>query len=106
VNRTIFHKNFKAEPFWWEAHRPQALAEIALPREARDTLFLLAVIGWTVLPHLARLPWWCVALSALVLVWRAHLALGEMLGRHGRDTEANAHLVAALKLATGELKRR
>ena len=38
--------------------------------------------------------------------WRAHLALGEMLGRQGRDTEANAHLVAALKLATGELKRR
>ncbi len=38
--------------------------------------------------------------------WRAHLALGEMLGRQGRDTEANAHLVAALKLATSELKRR
>jgi len=49
-----------------------------LPREARDTLFLLAVIGWTVLPHLARLPWWCVALSALVLVWRAHLALANL----------------------------
>jgi HemY protein len=31
--------------------------------------------------------------------WRAHLALGEMLGRQGRDTEANAHFVAALKLA-------
>jgi HemY protein len=38
--------------------------------------------------------------------WRAHLALGEMLGRQGRDTEANAHFVAALKLATDELKRR
>ncbi len=38
--------------------------------------------------------------------WRAHLALGEMLGRQGRDTEANAHLVAALKLATAELNRR
>jgi HemY protein len=37
--------------------------------------------------------------------WRAHLALGEMLGRLGRDGEANAHLVAALKLATGELGR-
>lgn len=49
-----------------------------LPRDTRDTLFLLAVIGWTVLPHLARLPWWCVALSALVLVWRAHLALANL----------------------------
>jgi HemY protein len=37
--------------------------------------------------------------------WRAHLALGEMLGRLNRDDEANAHFVAALKLATGELRR-
>jgi HemY protein len=37
--------------------------------------------------------------------WRAHLALGDMFGRQGRDSEANAHFVAALKLATGELKR-
>ena len=49
-----------------------------LPRETRDTLFLLAVIAWTVLPHLARLPWWCVALSALVLLWRAYLALANL----------------------------
>ena len=27
-----------------------------LPREARDTLFLLGVIAWTVLPHLSHLP--------------------------------------------------
>jgi len=38
--------------------------------------------------------------------WRAHLALGEMLGRLGSDDEANAHFVAALKLTTEELKRR
>jgi HemY protein len=38
--------------------------------------------------------------------WQAHLALGEMLGRQGRDPEANAHFVAALRLATEELKRR
>jgi len=37
--------------------------------------------------------------------WRAHLALGEMLGRQGRDRDANAHFVAALKLATDELDR-
>jgi HemY protein len=43
---------------------------------------------------------------ALDASWRAHLALGEMLGRQGRDTEANAHFVAALKLATDELRRR
>jgi HemY protein len=38
--------------------------------------------------------------------WRTHLTLGEMLGRLGRSDEANAHFVAALRLATDELKRR
>ena len=38
--------------------------------------------------------------------WRTHLRLGEMLGRLGRAEEANAHFVAALKLATDELGRR
>ncbi len=38
--------------------------------------------------------------------WRTHLALGEMLGRLGRNDEANTHFVAALRLATEELKRR
>ena len=46
-----------------------------LPREARDTLFLLAVIAWTVLPHLTHLPAWCILMTALMLVWRAQLAL-------------------------------
>ena len=46
-----------------------------LPREARDTLFLLAVIAWTVLPHASHLPAWSLALTALVLLWRARLAL-------------------------------
>lgn len=38
--------------------------------------------------------------------WRTHLALGEMLGRLGKKDEANTHFVAALRLATDELKRR
>ena len=38
--------------------------------------------------------------------WRTHLALGEMLGRLGKKDEANTHFVAALRLATEELKRR
>jgi transglutaminase-like putative cysteine protease len=66
-----------------------------LPRDARDTLFLLAVIGWTVLPHLSHLPPWCVALTAAVLLWRARLALngGALPGRWW--------LVATLALAVG-----
>jgi transglutaminase-like putative cysteine protease len=45
-----------------------------LPREARDTLFLLGVIAWTVLPHTQQLPVWCSVLAGTVLLWRAHLA--------------------------------
>ena len=37
--------------------------------------------------------------------WRAHVALGELLAKLGRNDEANAHLAAALKLALGELTR-
>lgn len=47
----------------------------ALPRDARDTLFLLAVIGWVILPHVGNLPWWCTLLAAGVLVWRGVLAV-------------------------------
>ncbi|MCC2675827.1 MAG: putative rane protein [Ramlibacter sp.] len=52
------------------------LARLAsLPRDGRDTLFLLFVIGWVVMPHVAHLPWWCSALVAIVLAWRATLAV-------------------------------
>jgi len=53
------------------------------PRDTRDTLFQLLLIGWTVLPHLAHLAPWCSALTALVLLWRARLALsgGPLPGR-------------------------
>jgi transglutaminase-like putative cysteine protease len=47
----------------------------SLPRDARDTLFLLAVIGWTVLPHAPNLPFWCLVFAFGVLWWRARLAL-------------------------------
>ncbi|MDM0005043.1 DUF3488 and transglutaminase-like domain-containing protein [Variovorax sp. J22G73] len=47
----------------------------ALPRDARDTLFLLAVIALVVLPQVENLPWWCSAITAMVLVWRGMLAV-------------------------------
>ena len=48
-----------------------------LPREARDTLFLLGVIAWSVLPHAEHLPAWAIVLTALVLVWRGRIALAN-----------------------------
>ena len=52
---------------------PRRLA--ALPRDARDTLFLLCVIAIIVLPQVGNLPWWCSALTAVILVWRGALAV-------------------------------
>lgn len=45
-----------------------------LPRDSRDTLFLLLVIATVVLPQVAHLPLWCSGLVAGVLVWRGILA--------------------------------
>jgi transglutaminase-like putative cysteine protease len=49
----------------------------SLPRESRDTLFLLLVIAWVLLPQVAQLPLWCSLTAAAVLVWRGWLALGS-----------------------------
>ena len=46
-----------------------------LPRDTRDTLFQMAVIGWTVAPHLLHLPPWCAAMTLALLAWRTRLAL-------------------------------
>ena len=46
-----------------------------LPRDARDTLFLLVVIGWVILPQVNNLPWWSTVLAGGVLLWRGWLAV-------------------------------
>ncbi|NCT84742.1 MAG: DUF3488 domain-containing transglutaminase family protein [Comamonadaceae bacterium] len=48
-----------------------------LPRDTRDSLFLLAVIGAVIAPHADHLPWWSTALTAVVLGWRAALAVRQ-----------------------------
>ena len=70
---------------------PAALAR--LPRETRDTLFLLLVIGWLMLPQIGALPVWASALAAVVLLWRGWLAFnGRPLPRRW--------VLAAVLLAT------
>ncbi|MFT4195073.1 transglutaminaseTgpA domain-containing protein [Ottowia sp.] len=64
-----------------------------LPRETRDTLFLLAVIAWVMLPQVAHLPAWASALAAGVLLWRGWLAVG------GRPLPGRWVLVALLAVA-------
>ena len=50
-------------------------AAARLPREARDTLFLLTVVGWIVLLQVPHVPLWCSLMAGAVLVWRTFLTL-------------------------------
>ncbi|MEG2977297.1 MAG: transglutaminaseTgpA domain-containing protein, partial [Comamonas sp.] len=67
----------------------------ALPRDARDTLFLLAVIAWILLPQIHQMPWWTSAFAAALLLWRARLALT------GAALPSRWVLASALALAIG-----
>lgn len=66
-----------------------------LPRDSRDTLFLLAVIAWVLLPQISHLPPWCSALAAGMLLWRGRLALGA------RALPGKWWLLGLLALAVG-----
>ena len=50
--------------------KPLLLTIKGLPRDSRDTLFLLLVIAWVLLPQVSNLPMWSSALAASVLLWR------------------------------------
>ena len=49
----------------------------SLPREARDTVFLLVVVAWVLLPLAASLPIWATALAYTLLLWRGVLAVRQ-----------------------------
>jgi protein-glutamine gamma-glutamyltransferase len=65
-----------------------------LPRDARDTLFLLIVIAWIIAPQVGHLPVWCTAMAAAILVWRGWTAL------QGLALPSRWWLLALLVLAT------
>jgi transglutaminase-like putative cysteine protease len=66
-----------------------------LPREARDTLFLLLVIAWVIGPQVNTLPVWCSALAASLLLWRSYIAV------RGHALPSRWWMVGLLLLATG-----
>ncbi|EJE50595.1 transglutaminase-like enzyme, predicted cysteine protease [Acidovorax sp. CF316] len=45
-----------------------------LPRDARDTLFLLFATAWVIAPQVANLPGWASAMAFGMLLWRGWMA--------------------------------
>lgn len=66
-----------------------------LPRDTRDSFFLLGVISAVTVPHADHLPWWSSALTAVVLAWRAVLAWRQ------RPLPKRWWLVAVIAIYTG-----
>lgn len=50
------------------------LLNLSLPRDTRDTLFLLGVVAWLLLMQSPYIPVWCSGLGVAVLLWRGWLA--------------------------------
>ena len=63
MNAEIFHKDFKALPYWWEAHMPSALPEISLPRETRVVIVGAGYAGLSAALELTVLGLDCVVLD-------------------------------------------
>ena len=64
MNAEIFHKDFKAQPFWWEAYKPSAPPEIALPRETRVVIVGAGYAGLSAGLELSSLGLDCLILDA------------------------------------------
>lgn len=71
---TVLHSS----PITDSAHSvsaPFSARMTALPRDTRDTLFLLAVIAWILLPQSGNTPWWTSTFAGGILLWRAWLTI-------------------------------
>lgn len=66
-----------------------------LPRDTRDTLFVLAIIAWVIAPLTPEIPLWCSLLSTAVMVWRGVLAW------RGQPLPSKWWLVGLLALCLG-----
>lgn len=64
MSETIFHKEFRARPFWWEAHEPKPLPDIVLPGEARVVIVGAGYAGLNAALELHRQGLDCVVLDA------------------------------------------
>lgn len=66
-----------------------------LPRDVRDTLFLLLVMASVVLPQVGHLPAWCSFMTFSLMLWRAEFAI------RARPLPSRWWLLALLSIAVG-----
>ena len=52
---SIFHRDFKAKPFWWEAHTPTALPPVELPKDVPVAIVGAGYAGMNAALELAKL---------------------------------------------------
>ncbi len=64
MSSEIFHEDFKAQPFWWEAFKPQALPEIPLPGEVGVVIVGAGYAGLSAALELTALGLDCLILEA------------------------------------------
>ncbi len=78
-------------------NRPTSLRQTlaTLPRDTRDTLFMLGVIAWVIAPQIAHLPWWASSLAAGFLLWRG------VLSWQGQPLPQRWLLLGAVAVAVG-----
>ncbi|MGH6853988.1 MAG: NAD(P)/FAD-dependent oxidoreductase [Aestuariivirga sp.] len=61
---TIFHKDFKPRPYWWEAHEPKSLAQVELPKTVRVAIVGAGYAGLSAALELSRQGLDCIVLDA------------------------------------------
>jgi glycine/D-amino acid oxidase-like deaminating enzyme len=61
---SIFHQDFKARPYWWEAYAPERLPELQIPKEARVAIVGAGYAGLSAALELNRQGIDCLVLDA------------------------------------------
>ncbi|MBL8789679.1 MAG: FAD-binding oxidoreductase [Rhizobiales bacterium] len=54
MSHAIFHPDFKAKPYWWEAYEPKALPDVALPKDVAVAIVGGGYAGMSAALELAR----------------------------------------------------
>ena len=64
ARHSLFHPDFKAKPFWWDAYEPKPLPPIELPKEARVVIVGAGYAGLSAALELHKSGIECIVLDA------------------------------------------